>query len=239
MAKYGKWILGGLGWVLFSPIGGLIGFAIGALLESGTEDPKRIPGETQTGDFIVSLLVLFAIVLKADGKVMRSELEVVKNFLVKQFGAEKAREALLILQELLKKDIKLDEVGNEINRHLDTSSKLQLMQLLFAISAADGHICKKEHDIIEQIAQLFNLSSHEFASVKSMFVEDTDSAYQILEVDRSATNDEIKKAYKQMAVKYHPDKVAYLGEEIKNSANERFKKINVAYESIKKERGIV
>jgi DnaJ like chaperone protein len=63
--------------------------------------------------------------------------------------------------------------------------------------------------------------------------------YKVLGVSRDASDDEVKKAYKQMAIKHHPDKVAYLGEEMKNSANERFKKINTAYESIKKERGIV
>jgi len=240
MAKYGKWILGGLGWVLFSPIGGLIGFALGAMLDGGNDDASQTTNrDTQTGDFVVSLLVLLAAVLKADGKIMRSELEVVKNFLIKQFGQEKAREALRILQDLLKQDIKLHEVGGEINRHLDNSSKLQLMHLLFAVSAADGNICKEELDVIDQIAHLLHLSSQEYASIKSMFIEETDWAYQILEISKSATNDEVKKAYKQMAIKHHPDKVAYLGEEMKNSANERFKKINAAFESIKKERGIV
>lgn len=239
MAKYGKWILGGLGWVLFSPIGGLIGFAIGALLESDDTNDDRRNSSTQSGDFVVSLLVLLAAVIKADGKIMRSELDVVKNFLVKQFGTEKAKEALSIFQELLKKDINLNEVGGEINRHLDSSSKLQLMHLLFAVSAADGHICKEELDVIDRIAQLLHLSQQEYASIKSMFIEETDWAYQILEISKTATNDEVKKAYKQMAIKHHPDKVAYLGEEMKNSANERFKKINTAYESIKKERGIV
>jgi DnaJ like chaperone protein len=238
MAKYGKWILGGLGWVLFSPIGGLIGFALGALLES-SDNSNQSNRETQSGDFIVSLLVLLAAVLKADGKIMRSELDVVKNFLVKQLGPDKAREALSILQELLKKDINVAEVGGEINKHLDNSSKLQLMHLLFAVSAADGHICKEELDVIDQIAHLLQLTAHEYTSIKSMFIEETDWAYQVLEISKTATNEEIKKAYKQMAIKHHPDKVAYLGEEMKNSANERFKKINSAFESIKKERGIV
>ena len=72
-----------------------------------------------------------------------------------------------------------------------------------------------------------------------MFIEETDSAYQTLGVDKNATNEEIKKAYKRLAIEHHPDKVSYLGEEIQNSAKEKFQKINIAYEKIKKERGFV
>lgn len=239
MGKYEKWILGGLGWVLFNPIGAIIGFAIGALLENETKTPNNQQIETHTGDFMISLLVLLAAVLKADGKVMRSELNVVKDFLVRQFGEAKAREALKILNSLLKQDIALHEVGAQINQYLDSSSKLQLMHLLFAVSAADGHICKEELAVIEQIAAILHLSTQEYKSIRSMFIEETNWAYQVLEIESTAGTDEIKKAYKAMAIKYHPDKVAYLGEEVRAAANEKFRKVNEAYEAIKKERGIV
>jgi DnaJ like chaperone protein len=72
-----------------------------------------------------------------------------------------------------------------------------------------------------------------------MFIEDTDWAYKVLEIEKSASNDEIKKAYRSMAVKYHPDKVAYLGDDIRKSANEKFQKVNEAYEKVKKERGLI
>jgi DnaJ like chaperone protein len=239
MGKYEKWILGGLGWVLFNPIGAIIGFAIGALLESETKSTDNRQIETHTGDFMVSLLVLLAAVLKADGKVMRSELNVVKDFLIRQFGEAKAREALKVLNSLIKQDIALHEVGAQINQYLDSSSKLQLMHLLFAVSAADGNICKEELDVIEQIAAILHLSPSEYKSIKSMFIEETNWAYQVLEIESTAGIDEIKKAYKAMAIKYHPDKVAYLGEDVRSAANEKFRKVNEAYEAIKKERGIV
>ena len=79
----------------------------------------------------------------------------------------------------------------------------------------------------------------DFNSIKSMFYSDTHIAYSILGLQPNATNDEIKKAYRKMAVEYHPDKVSYLGEDIQNSAKEKFQKINEAYESLKKERGFV
>jgi DnaJ like chaperone protein len=240
MAKYSKWLLGGLGWVLFSPIGGLIGFAIGSLIDAeGSSATNQDKTTTKSGDFVVSLLILLAAVLKADGKVLKSELDVVKSFLVKQFGEEKAAQALQLLRDILKQDIQVSEVASQINLHLDYSSKMQLIHLLFAIAIADGIISKEELIVIEQIATNFHINSADYKSIKSMFIEETNWAYEVLEIGKDATDEEIKKAYKEMAKKHHPDKVAYLGDDIKNAANEKFKKINEAYELVKKERKIV
>jgi DnaJ like chaperone protein len=72
-----------------------------------------------------------------------------------------------------------------------------------------------------------------------MFIPETDSSYKILEIEPSSTNDEVKKAYRKMAMKYHPDKVIHLGEDFRKTAEEKFKKVNDAYEKIKKERNMV
>jgi DnaJ like chaperone protein len=71
-----------------------------------------------------------------------------------------------------------------------------------------------------------------------MYYKDTTSAFKILEIESTATDDEVKKAYRKMAMKYHPDKVRGLGEQHEKSANEKFLKVQEAYEQIKKERGI-
>jgi DnaJ like chaperone protein len=238
MAGFSKWIGGGLGWAFGGPIGGIIGFTLGALMD-GVEVKGTGITQTTSGDFLVSLLVLMASVMKADGKVLKSELDYVKKYLVNSFGEDDASEALKLLKEILSKPIPLDEVCFQIRSHIDYSSRLQLMHLLFGIAKADGSISQEEISAIENISRRLEINLADFVSIKSMFVDDTNWAYKVLEIDNSATNDEIKKAYRQMAVKYHPDKVAYLGEEIKKSATEKFKKVNEAYEKIKKERGIV
>jgi len=71
-----------------------------------------------------------------------------------------------------------------------------------------------------------------------MFVKDPHWAYDVLEVTKDATDSEIKKSYRDLAKRHHPDKVAHLGEDIKRAATEKFQKINAAYEEIKKQRGI-
>jgi DnaJ like chaperone protein len=236
-AKYGKWVGGGLGWALGGPIGGILGFIFGSMydgMQSGTYEYKT----TQRGDFSVSLLILAAAVMKADGKVMKSELNYVKIFFERQFGTIEAQRNIGLLQEILKQDINLQEVCGQIKNYMDYSSRLQLIHFLFGISRADGKFHPREVEVIEQIGRYISITLQDFASIKAMFIKDTTSAYKILEVDSSASDEEIKKAYRKMAVKYHPDKVAHLGEDVQKAAKEKFQKLNEAYEQVKNERGL-
>ena len=122
---------------------------------------------------------------------------------------------------------------------MDYSSRLQLLQLLFNISIADGAVDKTELDVISMISDYLNLSSQDFNSIKNMFIPEVDSYYKILGIERDASDDEIKKAYRKMAMKYHPDKVGHLGDDYKKNAEEKFKKVSEAYEKIKSERGLI
>ena len=241
MGRLGKWIGGGLGWVMGGPIGALLGFLVGSMMDSAT---VSIPEYTTTtrrttpGGFGVTLTVLIAAVMKADGKVVKSELEYVKQFFTQQFGRDTAREATIMLRDLLKQDIPLPDVCRQIAQNMDYSSRLQLMHLLFNVSLADGAVNQSEQTIIERIAGYLGISSADFLSIKNMFIPETDSAYKILEIAPSASNEDVKKAYRRMAMRYHPDKVSHLGEDFRKTADEKFKKVNEAYEKIKKERNI-
>ncbi len=239
MGKFGKWIGAGLGWTFGGPLGAILGFALGSFVDAA--DVRVIKGEQQTtkGDFIASLLVLVASIMKADGKVLRSELDYVKKYFMQAFGNDSALEAMQMLKDILKQNIPVRDISVQIKQRMDYSSRLQLLHFLYGIANADGHIDTSEIQLIEQIAYYLGISSADSGSIKNMFVKSTDSAYVILGVDRSATNEEVKKAYRKLAVKYHPDKVGYLGEDIKNKAKEKFQSINEAYKTIKKERGMV
>ncbi|MDD3568831.1 MAG: TerB family tellurite resistance protein [Bacteroidales bacterium] len=237
MAKYGKWIAGGLGWAFLGPIGGIIGFALGSLLESSEQTVYT--GQTSRNSFLVSLIVLVAEVMRADGKVVRAELEFVKQYFLKNFGESASKEALMLLRDILKKEVPLKDVCHQVRDNMDYPSRLQLIHLLFGISNADGMLHPSEINVITNIASWIGISSADFESIKSMFFDSLESCYKVLEVSPSATNEEIKKAYRNMALKYHPDKVGYLGEDIRRTAEEKFQKVNEAYEKIKKERGIV
>ncbi len=238
--KYGKWIGGGLGWAFGGFIGGILGYLLGSLVDgvSSELETQQSGGRTRQGDFKVSLLILIAAVMKADGKVLRSELEYVKTSLIASFGHEQGSDAILMLRDILKQDIPVDEVCGEIRLHMDYASRLQLVHFMYGIANADGHICSNEQALIDRIANLLGLQQSDYISIKSMFVKSTDSSYKVLGITKDATNEEVKRAYKKMAIKYHPDKVSYLGEDVQKAAKEKFQRVNEAYENIKKERGI-
>jgi DnaJ like chaperone protein len=237
MGKYGKWIGGGLGWALLGPLGGVLGFVVGSMFDRA-DGSQRIFSGTTHGDFTMSLLTLTAAVMKADGKVMKSELEYVRQYFTRNFGVAASQEAMLYLRDLLKQDIPLRDVCYQIKQRLDHSSRLQLLHFLFGVSKADGKVHPMEVEVIERIAGYLGISSKDLESIKAMFYEDLDAAYRILEINSSANDDEVKKAYRKMANKYHPDKVAYLGEDIRKAAGEKFRKVKGAYEAIKKDRGM-
>ncbi len=234
---YSKWIGGGLGWAFGGPIGALLGYTFGSMFEKGGS--ARYENQpTRQGDFNISLLVLSAAMMKADGAVKKSELDYVKQFLLRNFGKDAADEYLLMLREILKQDIQLQEVASQIGRFMDYSSRLQLMHYLFGIAGSDAQLNPFELNVLNNIAGYLGVYPADFASIKAMFVKETDSAYKILEVSPEATDEELKKAYRDMAIKYHPDKVSHLGEEVRSAAEDKFKQVTDAYEQIKKQRGL-
>ena len=236
--KYGKWIGGGLGWAFGGPIGAILGFAMGSVFD-GVKIEKAYYQGTARGDFAMSLLVLSAAVMKADGKVVKSELEYVRNFFLSQFGVEETNRLILILREVLNQEINIADVGTQIGQSMDYASRLQLLHYLFGIAIADRQFDAAEERVIGQIAGYMRVDPSDFASIKAMFIKNINSAYDILELTPYATDEEVKKAYRRLAIQYHPDKVAHRGEDIKKAATEKFQTLNAAYEEIKKQRGMV
>jgi DnaJ like chaperone protein len=234
----GKLLGGGLGFAMGGPMGALLGFIAGAVLDYTSDRSEVSKQQTAQADFRVSLVVLAAAVMKVDGTVVKSELEYVKHFFVKQFGKASAKEALKLLKDVLRQDILVKDICVQISDNMDYSSRLQLLHLLFNISLADGAINQAEIDLIEKMSRALGISRGDFVSIKNMFIPETDSSYKILEIDRSASDDDIKKAYRRMAMKYHPDKVSHLGDNVRKAADDKFKKVNEAYNKVKKERNI-
>ena len=265
--SFAKWIGGALGWSFGGPIGAIIGLAIGSMFDSGSKDNRRLIGEredykkrqrdiystrrprqetrstqqqqskTQSGDFEVSLLILASIVIKADGKQDQRELDFVRDQFKSMYGAQRANHAFKLFKNISKQNISTRQVCMQIRQMMDHSSRLQLMHFLFGIAKADGLVTEDELNQIYTIAGYLNISSRDFESIKAMFYDSSENAYKILEIDKSVTDDEVKKAYRKMAKKYHPDKVRHLGEEHQENAEDMFRQVQKAYEHIQKERG--
>ena len=232
-----KLLWGGLGWAIAGPIGAILGYTYASMKEgqSYIQSPKS---RTKHGDFVMSVLVLFAKVMKADGKLLKSELDYVKQFLKRQFGIQQTKDLMLVFKDILEQEYPLRDVCRQIQRSMDHPSRLELIHILYGLSQSDGHVHPSEIRIIQTIANYLNISSNDYASIKAMFSKDENAAYRILEIDPSTSDKQVKEAYRKMANKYHPDKVAHLGQKMQTVAEEKFKSVNDAYQQIKKDRNL-
>ncbi|NNK88713.1 MAG: DnaJ domain-containing protein [Flavobacteriaceae bacterium] len=254
-----KWIGAGLGWSFGGPIGAIIGLALGSLIDAiSNNDGRPLLGEgkprpqqrsrphrqrprqrpvTQSGDFEVSLLILASIVIKSDNHQDQRELDFVRRQFTSMYGKQRANHAFRLFNNINKQQISTRQVCLQIKQMMDHPSRLQLLHFLFGIAKADGIVTENEIRQIHTISGYIGISHKDFESIKAMFTRGRDNPYKILEIEKSATVDEIKKAYRKMAKKYHPDRVVHLGKEHQEGAEEKFRKVQEAYETIQKERG--
>jgi DnaJ like chaperone protein len=252
MGSFTKWLGAGLGFSLGGPIGAAIGFAIGSFVDGFSIDDltseqkeyqERVEKnngtiDTNSGDFEMSLLVLASIVIKSDGKVDQRELDYVRSQFVGMYGKQRANSAFKLFKGIIKKEVSSRQVCIQIREHMSHASRLQLLHFLFGIAKSDDFVSASEVEEIRKISGYLYINQHDFESIKAMFYDASDNAYKILEISKSATNDEVKKAYRKMAKKYHPDKIQNLGPEHIKGANEKFQSIQSAYDKIKDERGL-
>lgn len=258
----GKWIGGIVGFMAAGPLGALAGYAIGSLLENNNEynysgggygEPNydtRSSSYGQRNSFMFSLLVMASYIIRADGKIMHSEMEYVRQFLRRNFGESAVTEGNQILLNLFEQRKKMDannpsafkntiyECGVQIKNNLGYEERLQLLSFLAQIAKSDGNVCKAEIEALKEVAQAMGLSDREVDSMLNLGGDTLEEAYKVLEIEPTATNEEVKAAYRKLALKHHPDKVATLGEDVKKAAEEKFQQINNAKERIYKARGI-
>ncbi len=191
----------------------------------------------QTQDIQSILMAFSAAVMKADGKVLKVELDYVKSFFNQQFGPRFTTQHLQKLKDYLETDVPLSQICQDMRHQTSLEVRMQVVHYLFGIARSDNSVSTAEMNVIANIAMMLGIPQMEFESMKNMFVRDTDSDFKVLGISSSATDDEVKKAYREMAKKFHPDRVAQMGEEHQKGANEKFQKIQEAYEAIKKKRG--
>ncbi len=238
-----KWITGGLGWMFGGPMGAFLGYALGSLFSKADEQEKfqrHYQGMSQpAAQFEISLLILAAHVIKADGKVDQRELDYVRTHFKQMFGAQRAEESFKVFKHIINsKDVSLRQICLQIDKQVSHAQRLQLIHFLYGISMADGHIDEKEIEAIEKIGRYMYINVHDLASIKAMFYKEPKQFYKILDLETSATDAEVKKAFRKMAMKYHPDKLSDLNEAQQKMGKEKFMKVQEAYEAIKEERGL-
>ncbi len=243
-----KWIAAVLGYFVFRFPGAILGFIVGSFIDnlnSGNNGRARTIFRDMTqqqvspADFELNLLSLCSIVIKADGKVSQREMDYVRQYFVSTYGKDKANAIFRTFNEVIKnREVSAERICSYLNQRTRYEVRLQLLHFLFGIAQADGNVSNAEVAKILEIAGYLRVGHNDFESIKAMFLKSADNAYKILEISRSASNEELKKAYRTMAKKFHPDRVNTKNEAIKKGAEEKFKQVQKAYEEIQKERGI-
>jgi DnaJ like chaperone protein len=259
-----KWIGLIIGGISYGFWGGFLGWLLGSLVDRLFAPRVKIYTQHyQRSDFMESMLILTAAVLKADGHVERSEFAYVRDYLVRSLGPMQAQEAMNRLTEILGESYNIESVCSELRQSSTIHERLLIIQFLFGVATADGELHQSEVSVIELIAQWSGVARSDYESIKAMFTysyanngnnggyssggsgntggyrsHTLDSDYQILEISPDATDDEVKKAYRNLAKKYHPDRVAHLGDDMRKAAEEKFSRLSQAYDNIRKSRGM-
>lgn len=241
-----RWFAAIVGYFIFRLPGAILGFLIGSFLDSlnsGSGSRTVFSDFTRQkvspADFELNLLSLCSIVIKADGQVSQRELDYVRQYFLSTYGKEKANAIFRTFNEVIKnREISAQRICTYLNQRTRYEVRLQLLHFLFGIAQADGALSNLEIEKIKEIAGYLRVGRQDFESIMAMFIKSADNAYKILEIEKAVSDDEVKKAYRKMAKKYHPDKVITDNEAIKKGAEEKFKEVQRAYEQIQKERGI-
>ena len=273
----GKWIGGFIGWMAGGPLGALAGYLVGSLFDSmldGVNTPensgtwgagsqrqqtyeayneayqqayRQRMQQGQRNSFLFSLLVLASYIIKADGKAMHSEMELVREMLRQNFGNDAVSQGNEILNRLFDEQKRegwqqfkqtVRQCCGQINQQMDYSQRLQLLDFLVMVAKADGSVPQSEVAALKECAQWMGLRSSEVDSMLHLSGNTLEDAYKVLGVSPNATDDEVKRAYRRLALEHHPDKVAALGEDVRRAAEKKFQEINAAKERIWKARGL-
>lgn len=260
---WGKWIGGWLGYMTFGPLGSLAGFVLGSIIDgitSKADDAARIENhvydetpnaaqqvEGARNSYFFSMLVLASYVIQADGRIMHSEMEFMRRFLANTYGAAAREQGDQILHELFERRAKMTDaqwrnqiaaVCVQLQQEMPAAQRLQLLSLMVQLSRADGKVDQSEIRVLYELASWLSVDSSMVDQLSNLGGNSLEEAYKVLGVKSDATDEEVRNAYRQLALKYHPDRVATLGEDVKKQAEETFKRINEAKEKVWQSRGL-
>lgn len=247
-AAVGLWVGG--------PVGALVGLAVGHAVDhfSSPEDPDETlkdlrppPPTAREIDararlaFASHLVALFAAVARSDGAIRREEVRVIRTFFEERLRL--TGEDLEFIRRLLKGSLNTPvDVGDACRWYLGHSQPAErnlFVQALYELALADGEMSQSEQRLINEIVVHLGLSERDHRAVRAVFYNEPnlEADYALLGLVPGAEDGELKKAFRLLAAKHHPDKVTHLGPDAVALAARRFTEIKAAYDRIRSARG--
>lgn len=261
MSWWGKLVGGAFGFMLGGPLGALLGAALGHKFDKGLGGIQGFEGlepgqqeRVQTAFFTATFSVMGA-VAKADGRVSAQEISLAEAVMREMnLSGELRRTAIRLFSEGKSSAFPLDDVLEQFRRECHGRSTLIRMFIEIQLQAAyaDGTLHTSEEQLLLHISSRLGFSEREFRRLEQMLgaqrhYRETatqtpgpslDDAYSLLGVSASASDAEVKKAYRRLISQHHPDKLVSKGlpEEMMKVASQKTHEIKQAYEQIRKAR---
>ena len=249
--------LGGWTGIIVLLLLGIVAFFI--TLQEESDEEKKMPE-----NILKAITILSCAVMKADNSMKRSELYLFKDFMLQNFGAEIASQAIEYLQQINDTQLHVEQACMDLNNGLNYTEKMQILRFLFQLGCADEVLNKEELNKIYVISRLLNIRQQDFYYLRTSFEyfqrarreqqsenyqnrsysdssyteNKLEQAYAVLGVKSTDSDETIKKTYRRLALANHPDKVQHLGETARQEAEKRFSEISQAYNIIKKARNL-
>ncbi len=243
MAKWkGKAIGAGLGFLFGGPFGAILGAMTGNFFDASSQGQissgRPHSDHERSLNFITHLVGILISIAKADGRVNTHEIKVIERAFVSfGFKGEDLNFIRNLINQTVRANLNLQAVCHEFKQYSSYEEKLSLLRIVYMVAFADKEFHASEENMINQIIGLLEISADDAFEIRGEFSSDHDKHYRILNTTRDATVEDIKKAYRLLSKKYHPDRVTHLGDEFARLASEKFQKINESYEKIKSEKG--
>ena len=264
MELKGKLLFGILGMIAFDllnvPLGGLLGFFVGSLAghylfdlprERADNDREFKAYKRRQGDFLYHVFRLCAKIAKSDGAVSKPEIAHMEHLMRNHFRmSDRGREqAINVWKQAKDSNDSFDQYARAFYSDFgrERHQVINMMDLLFATAAADGGLHPREEELLLRAAGIFHIGRLQYDRIKNRYYQSRqqqqhqnngwsplDPHYAILDAKPTDTKDTIKKKYRALAMKWHPDKIAASGAsaEALRHAKEKFQQINEAYERV-------
>ena len=233
-------ITGGLlGFVVFGPLGALVGSVIGSNLSSRSRRKRPNNFDKQVA-FFAALFACLAKIAKADGRVDESEINKIEEIISKKLNLNKEHRkfAINIFQKAKDDNISFESYATNLYQILSSSpnSLLVFYEILFELALADGILHPKEEELLKKIPRIFNFEHNVYRSLYEKYVDRNRNFYKVLGVKENSSFSEIKKNYLKKRKEFHPDTLIGKGlpKEFIQKAKEKFIEIQEAYEELEK-----